>query len=803
MTIGVNKNLKFLSAFIISLLIAFSYVFFENVLQEKGPQKIEIERFKSDFSNSEENGKELLYKEALSKKEKYIAYSQYKILYPGKFKITFFLESSSENDIECIFEIASSKGKITEVSHKKNISVYPHREVLILNLIKKKEIEPRVRFISGNSKVILKKIRIERIGNIIPWTDMFLRSLYLFPIILFLFLTLFYIFINNDKWKYSISLSLFYTGFFLIIKFAWVSEDAFITMRHIDNFLSGHGPIFNIRQRVEGYTHALWFYIVSLLRAIGLSPKGAMVVPGIIFSGLFLYFLFFRFARDKESGTPSLNLSGAVLIGISCFIDFGTSGLETALSYFLLVIFAIQIKRELYLKKPFFFGLISTLLILNRPDFGIFFIFSILLFIYEIIKKNSDLKNLLKFLSIPLIILSIYEIFRMGYYGAIFPNPFYAKSGSSSYFSQGFKYLADLLKGSAFSLIILFSLFIFFIQKKSDKEKLSWRYTLFIAGILHAFFVIRGGGDFMHGRFLLPTVILLTLSSSGLFDRFLSKGKIRKISALVLIVALFLISRTIIPLQKRGGKGFINGISDERFSFYHGRIIPVKDIFNDEIIFMWKTIGKNYNYLSKRSRSKLTIAYNTVGYIGYYSGQRVTVIDKLGLTDPIIARIKLKKRGRPGHEKSAPFGYLIYRKLTFGETPFPVWNRLAATQYGILWDLSRRSLNKFSFFLEPNFKQRFDNGITEFLTGLNTDQLVDNSDFLFFLKTFWLPYAQKSGKNLFDSIYTKEIEKSSPAYNWINENRQSIEKWERITVGKITFKKFIKNILFAIKNLPG
>jgi hypothetical protein len=307
----------------------------------------------------------------------------------------------------------------------------------------------------------------------------------------------------------------------------------------------------------------------------------------------------------------------------------------------------------------------------------------------------------------------------------------------------------------------------------------------------------------MHGRFLLPTVILLTLSSSGIFDRFLSKGKLRKISALILIIALIFISRTIIPLQKRGGKGFINGISDERYSFYHGRIIPFKDILNDEIIFMWKTIGKNYNYLSKRSRLKLTIAYNTVGYIGYYSGQKVNVIDKLGLTDPIIARIKLKKRGRPGHEKSAPFGYLIYRKLTFGETPFPLWNRLASTQFGILWDISRKTVNKFSFFLKPHFKQNIDKGITDFLIGLNKSQSDNNSDFLFFLKTFWFPYATESDRNIFNNIYNEKTEKSSESYNWITKNIQSIKIWEKITDGRITFKKFIKNIIFAIKNLLG
>src|SRR5262245_21524173 len=43
---------------------------------------------------------------------------------------------------------------------------------------------------------------------------------------------------------------------------AWVSEDAFITFRYVANVLAGHGPVFNVGERVQGYTHPLWFILL-------------------------------------------------------------------------------------------------------------------------------------------------------------------------------------------------------------------------------------------------------------------------------------------------------------------------------------------------------------------------------------------------------------------------------------------------------------------------------------------------------------------------------------------------------------
>ncbi len=760
------------------------------------PQEIELSRFQSDFSTKGETTS--VYSKDLSKQKTFLAYSTYASLRLGEYSASFHFKGPEFESSDCYLEIVAEKGKkIVSRSERTTIS-----DQIIVNLdftlSGKAEIEPRVEYDNGSINIELDKIVLKRIKYSFPADTLIVRTLYLTPIFFFALLAFYFILNNDEKWRSYLAVFLTYTGIFLIIRFAWMSEDALITLRHVDNFLSGNGAVFNPGERVEGYTHTLWFWLVTTLRAIGLPPKGAMVLPGVFFSASSLYLLFFVLWRGPDKKV-AINFSGALLIGMSSFIDFGTSGLESSLSYLLLIIFAIFITKGWWEKRPEILGLVVTLMTLNRPDFGIFLIFGLIFYTFYYFKKRIPFKTILMYGSPPAILLGIYEIFRMGYYGSVFPNPFFAKSGSSSYFSQGILYLGDLIKGSAFFIIIALAFLALLLKRR--EESFSARGWIFGAGIFYGFFVIRGGGDFMHGRFLLPAVLLITISSSGAFDNIFDKNIVRRITAFFLIIAAILISLSIIPAQKRGNNIYNHGIADERFTFYGNKIFPLEQLLDDTHIFMWKTIGNNYHYLTNRAKKKIKVAYHTVGFIGYYSGPRVNVVDRLGLTDPVLARRKIEKRGRPGHEKSAPFGYLIYRELTFGETPFKMWNDLAGTKYGVLWDLSRGTLNKFSFFLPQDFKKKLDSGITNYLKELDSIDIGNKSELIFFLKRFWYPYANASDKEFFNSIYNANtISERSESSRWINENEEQIKKWDSVIKGKLTREKFIKNIIFAIKD---
>ena len=56
--------------------------------------------------------------------------------------------------------------------------------------------------------------------------------------------------INNNQFLF------FFGAIFLVVlvRSAWVSEDAYITLRTVDNFVNGYGLRWNVSERVQTYT---------------------------------------------------------------------------------------------------------------------------------------------------------------------------------------------------------------------------------------------------------------------------------------------------------------------------------------------------------------------------------------------------------------------------------------------------------------------------------------------------------------------------------------------------------------------
>ncbi len=788
---------SYILLFLTILLSIFLILSLWSHIQGKKTQKfyISLENFRSDFLPSSE--KEKLFDEIIARKQRFLAYGSYAIVPPGEYQVTFHLRSPSPQPADLQLQIAAEKGKILIAVQDVRAQDFPAQMEVSFRASSEKEIEPRLLSISGNQDVFLQKVDLRKTGSLIPWQKIIQSAFLLSFCFILILLSILHASKNSSEWKYYLAGFFFLVGCFLILRNAWISEDAFITLRHVENFVRGQGPVFNIQERVEGFTHPLWFITMSFFRWLGLSPKGAAILPGLIFSFTALYLLLFRVNFTDRSGMRLLiNPAAAILIGTSAFVDFGTSGLETSLSYLLLVLYAKFIAENRLWGQPLATGLIASLLTLNRPDFGIFMILLSGYYLYERIKKTIQFRHLMTFLVFPLILVGGYQIFRMGYYAAFFPNPFYTKSGAGAHFSQGLLYLKDFCQGSLFPVVIALALVMPLMNIKQPEVKN--RLLILISGLLHGFFVIRGGGDFMHGRFLLPAFLLITLSLSGAFDRFVERKRMLKNALISICLILFFISFYTIPVQKRG-QNFNHGISDERSFYYKDKFIPLRHLFTDTMILMWKTIGINYRDLAERAKMNIRIAYKNVGFTGFYSGPQVFVLDELGLTDPVVSRIVLAMRRRPGHEKNAPFGYLILRKLTFRDTPFSLWNEAAYTRYGVLWDLSSKTLKRLDFALSENFKEQLDSRIVEFLGGLNETDLPGQADLLFFLKQFWYPFASDKNQKLFQSLYQEDlIDRFSEASRWIKLNENKVKSHLDHLRPPMTKRKFLENIKFAL-----
>ena len=49
----------------------------------------------------------------------------------------------------------------------------------------------------------------------------------------------------------------------VLLRTAWLCDDAYITFRTVDNFIDGYGLRWNVAERVQTFTHPLWLFVLS------------------------------------------------------------------------------------------------------------------------------------------------------------------------------------------------------------------------------------------------------------------------------------------------------------------------------------------------------------------------------------------------------------------------------------------------------------------------------------------------------------------------------------------------------------
>lgn len=86
------------------------------------------------------------------------------------------------------------------------------------------------------------------------------------------------------KWQNFAYLMLFFIFAVELINTAWITDDAAITIRTVLNFVNGYGPVFNIGERVQAYTHTLWFFVVSSAMFVSNKSLYSVYIVSIIIS---------------------------------------------------------------------------------------------------------------------------------------------------------------------------------------------------------------------------------------------------------------------------------------------------------------------------------------------------------------------------------------------------------------------------------------------------------------------------------------------------------------------------------------
>jgi len=223
---------------------------------------------------------------------------------------------------------------------------------------------------------------------------------------------------KNRGWGRSVSLDRGGTLLILIllllfaavlVRTAWVSEDAYITFRTVDNFVHGHGLTWNIDERVQTYSHPLWMLLVSAVVFLTRESFFSVIILSLLVSLVVAVLLARRIAPSPREAALGL----VCLLSSKAFVDYSSSGLENPLTHLLLIVFlAGYFTEERTRNRLLFLALIASLAAVNRLD-------TILLYIPPLAEATfrTQAPKKIRTLALGFIPLFVWEAFSFVYYG--------------------------------------------------------------------------------------------------------------------------------------------------------------------------------------------------------------------------------------------------------------------------------------------------------------------------------------------------------------------------------------------------
>ncbi len=418
-----------------------------------------------------------------------------------------------------------------------------------------------------------------------------------------------------------------------VLRAAWVSDDAYITFRTVENLARGLGPVWNPGERVQAFTHPLWMLLLAAGRLVTGELYFTSLALSLVGSTLAVYLVATRVATSPQGAALAL-----VFLALSkAFVDYSTSGLEGPLAHLLIVLVALAwLEGGRGPRATFLFALPAGCLLATRPD-GLPLILPVLaLGLWE---RRSDWRAaLLGFL--PLL---AWEAFALVYYGFPFPNTAYAKLSHGlprgELIEQGLAYLGNSLRVDAPTLLVTLGGVVVALRRRERALV-----ALAIGALAQLVYVVWIGGDFMSGRFLTgPLLIAAVLLARVEWRRDLALASCA--AAVLLALAL---PRSPLRAPTHYGDGVASPrdhldareISDERAYWFH-----YTGLFSasraDEA---GRHVTRGYPVKSLVEPGRRVTVAHAIGFPGYFFPD-LHHVDQAGLADPLLARLPIYRDG--------------------------------------------------------------------------------------------------------------------------------------------------------------
>jgi len=300
----------------------------------------------------------------------------------------------------------------------------------------------------------------------------------------------------------------------LCTQFFWFTlDDAYITLRYSKHLAEGYGIVWNIGvDPVEGYTSFLWMILGVIPHSVGLPPVTFMKIIGVV-STLSTITVIYGYGRFRSINRWILLVGSAQIAVSPAIVVLSVQGMETTIAM-LLVLFstisAIEVIQNYSTKWAIAMNIALFTGMLTRPDlvvFGIFLEAGIAGLLYR--KDRIPELKFITLIGFLLVFLPgvVYMFSRYLYFGYIFPNPFYIKSGLSQRGPIQIFEFVMLLAGPLLFLTLATSL----LYTRSRKALIMMSpMVLAIVGFLSLYLFIAPIQGFLY-RFLIPVFPALLL----------------------------------------------------------------------------------------------------------------------------------------------------------------------------------------------------------------------------------------------------------------------------------------------------
>ncbi|SEN58882.1 hypothetical protein SAMN05216267_100722 [Actinacidiphila rubida] len=565
----------------------------------------------------------------------------------------------------------------------------------------------------------------------------------------------------------------------------WVGDDGMIYTRTVREILAGHGPVFNVGERAEASTGALWQWLLAACTyASGKDPSLVAVWLGVLFTGAG-YALAMSAARRAVrplTTAPLLPVGMAVLLAVKADWDYASSGLESGLTtgwialawWYLVAARGTQPagttpgpRRPERARAPArqrgaqdvhaagrlvraaasagpgtalgisgggfpgpgvapagaaparggaeggangdargaarsgttsearsgagagagrrrtYAAAVIGLGPLVRPELGlvsVVFLIALIAVLRPGVLRGAGL------LAAAVALPAVYEVFRAGYYGVLVPLPDLAGEAGRAMWGRGLAYLTDF--AGPYRLWVPLAVLAVVAVQAPRRMLRPELLAPPVAGLLSWLYVCRAGGDAMHGRMLLPGLLLLMLPLCAVPLNRLTGAGATAVAVWAVLCALLCrpaaTSGGLYPIVDEQRASTVSAAGPHPVTEY-AHVRQVTPLLPAELaaesagrpVLLLQTPAGGSRFVSlplaARFRTRLAGSYPLLGYNGIVTPLDATSVDPLGLAYPLAAhqeRAAGGTGGRSGHGRGLDPAWIV-ADYTDPGTPLP------------------------------------------------------------------------------------------------------------------------------------